>query len=415
MFRIGSNLTIIKNFSYLSFIQILTLLIPFIYYPYLIRKFNLEQYGLIIFIQSIVMIFAIIIDFGFNIYGTKLASENRYEINKLNEAYTNICAIKLILMICCFFIFLIFVFYNHNLRENINLSILLYFILIGDVLFSQWLFQGLEEIKLAAIINLVSKIVLLGFVFIGTNTRLGFYAFPLGLVTSSIMNGIQSYFMIKYKFKIEFTKVSLKTFWTYVTESYSFLLSRAVGTIIIRVNAYILGNYVGFTQVAYYDLAEKLISLLIMPVNMLNQVIYPHIVRNKKYTIALNIIKYFIPLYLFIYLASYFLGEHFIIMFAGENMAPAFLIFSILFLTLFTNTISYFLGNCVLVVYGKKQDFNNSIYIGLLFYTISLLITLSFININAFTLTWLIVINSFIICLHRIIKVYNYKIYSKLL
>ncbi len=75
----------ISNFSYLSIIQIGTLLNPFIYYPYIIRKFSIDSYGLVIFIQSIIMLMSIIVDFGFNIYGTRIASENAHSKKKLSK------------------------------------------------------------------------------------------------------------------------------------------------------------------------------------------------------------------------------------------------------------------------------------------------------------------------------------------
>ncbi|MDE1493760.1 oligosaccharide flippase family protein [Xenorhabdus bovienii] len=409
MFKIGSNLTIIKNFSYLSFIQILTLLVPFIYYPYLIRKFSIEQYGLVIFIQSIIMIFSIIVDFGFNIYGTKLVSENRENKNRIDEIYTNIFFTKLILIIICFFIFSLFICTNDILRNNLSISILLYFILFGEIFSPQWLFQGLEKIKLAAIINFISKIFLLLFIFSGTNTNLGFYAFPLSLALSSIMNGLGSYFVIKHKLNIKIVKTSLNSIQFYIKESYSFLLSRAAGSIIIRLNTYLLGNYVGFSQVAYYDLAEKIINLLTIPINMLNQVIYPHIARNKKYIIAFTLIKFLLPLYILVYLLCWFFGEKCIILFAGSNMIPAFNVLLILYITLFFNIISYFLGNCVLVVHGKKDDFNNSTYWGLLIYCFSLFIIYNFLGINIINSSWLIVLNSFVVCIYRIKKVILYK------
>ncbi|MCL0021152.1 oligosaccharide flippase family protein, partial [Providencia rettgeri] len=68
---------LISNFSYLTAIQLVTLAVPFIYYPYIIRKYDLESYGLVVFIQSIIMLMSILVDFGFNIYGTRAASEER--------------------------------------------------------------------------------------------------------------------------------------------------------------------------------------------------------------------------------------------------------------------------------------------------------------------------------------------------
>ena len=66
-----NNKKIIENFSYLSLLKFFSLLFPLITYPYLLRILGFEIYGGIIFAQSITMFIGIVINFGFNITGTK--------------------------------------------------------------------------------------------------------------------------------------------------------------------------------------------------------------------------------------------------------------------------------------------------------------------------------------------------------
>ncbi|MDR2225585.1 MAG: oligosaccharide flippase family protein, partial [Providencia sp.] len=159
---------LISNFSYLTTIQLITLLVPFIYYPYIIRKFNIEDYGLVVFIQSIIMLLSIIVDFGFNIYATRIASKYNDNIKKLSIIYSSVTYIKIALFFLCLILFQLFILLNDKLYENIVLSNLLFLIVLGEALFSQWLYLGLEKIKFAAAINLISRTFLLLFILIGT-------------------------------------------------------------------------------------------------------------------------------------------------------------------------------------------------------------------------------------------------------
>ncbi|HII3453821.1 TPA: oligosaccharide flippase family protein, partial [Enterobacter hormaechei subsp. steigerwaltii] len=68
---ISSNKRIFESISYLSVIQILTMLLPFLTYPYLIKIFGLALYGQIMLSQAVVSYVAIFVNFGFNISAAK--------------------------------------------------------------------------------------------------------------------------------------------------------------------------------------------------------------------------------------------------------------------------------------------------------------------------------------------------------
>ncbi|WP_082243368.1 oligosaccharide flippase family protein [Xenorhabdus bovienii] len=396
------NKTILKNFSYLTLIQIITLLVPFIYYPYIIRKFSIDDYGLVIFIQSIVSLFSIIIDFGFNIYATRLVAENRNNKEQLNIIYSSVFCIKTVLFSVCFMFYFIFILYNEKLHSHLVLSVLLYLLVIGEAFFSQWLYLGLEKVRISALINLSSKIMLLIIIFIGSNSFLGFYSFPIGLVSASIINAILSTIIIRKIFNIKLIKVPISEMWQHATGSYSFLLSRAMSAIIIKLNAYLIGNYIGFAQVAYYDLAERLMNLALIPINTLNQVIYPHVARTRNFNITTRAILFSLPIYIIFYPILYFFGEDFIIIFAGSELIESFNYLIVLYLIPIINIIVYFTGNCALILINKKKEFNNSIYVSFIIYVLSIFILLISNNLTIYKLCWILVMNSLIICLYRL-------------
>ncbi|MFD1093965.1 oligosaccharide flippase family protein [Providencia vermicola] len=401
------NKKIVSSFSYLSLIQIITLLVPFIYYPYLIRKYNITDYGLVIFIQSIIMLLAIIVDFGFNISGTRSASENRDKKTRLNIIYSSITYIKIILFFICLIIYQIFILLNDKLSEHYLLSNFLFLIVLGEALFSQWLYLGLEKIKFAAIINLFSRIMLLIIILIGTNTNLGFFSFPLALVLSSLFNGFISIYFVRTKLKVKFVKVSFNRMKRDLVDSYSFLLSRSVGVIILKLNTYLIGNYIGLAQVAYYDLAEKLINLALMPLNILNQILYPHIARTKNFHLTFKVIFILLAIYIAIYPMVFLLGEDIIILFAGSDMRETFPYLLILYIIPIANIVTYFSGNCALILINKKRAFNNSIYFSALFYLLAILSLLLMENFNIITLCWALVLNSVVTCLYRAISCFK--------
>lgn len=65
--------------------------------------------------------------------------------------------------------------------------------------------------------------------------------------------------------------------------STSIFYSRIVDMIIERSNAILLGNFIGMQEVAYYDLANKIVRLGSFPIMILNQVLYPKVASERNF------------------------------------------------------------------------------------------------------------------------------------
>ncbi|WIH27834.1 oligosaccharide flippase family protein [Photobacterium damselae] len=400
---------IIKNFSYLSLIQFITLISPFIYYPYLIRIYGPDKYGFIIYCQSIVLFLSVFVDFGINLYGPKVISENREDVNKLSEIVSSLFMIKIIMMFLMFIFYVAIILIIPELRTKKEISLLLFFVILNDVFYAIWFFQGIEKNKYSALINLLSRAFLLVFIFLGVNTRLGFYAFPLGLVLASIINSILSVYFIFFVFKVKFRLVKFNLILIHFKQAYLLFISRFVGLIIIRLNGFLIGTLWGVQYVAYYDLAEKIVNLLSMPLNILNQVIYPRVAISKNYSIVFSIIKYTTSSYFLIYGLLLIFGKDLVIAFAGNDMLFSYKIILILAITLIINSMSYFLGNCILVVSGNVSYFNKSIYYSTAIYILLLLLFYLLDILNPLSLSFLIVINCLSIVVIRVFYILKLK------
>ena len=69
--------TLFANFTYLSILEIIGLLLPLISYPYVIRTVGADNYGVVVFCQAIIAYVVIIINFGYNVYEKRKKSENK--------------------------------------------------------------------------------------------------------------------------------------------------------------------------------------------------------------------------------------------------------------------------------------------------------------------------------------------------
>ena len=99
---------IIENFSYLSVLQILSMITPLITYPYLVKTLGEVIYGTVVFVQAVVTYFNILVIFGFNFTAAK--GDNRDNPKKLNEIITTVTIIKILFLIFSLFLMTAYTF-----------------------------------------------------------------------------------------------------------------------------------------------------------------------------------------------------------------------------------------------------------------------------------------------------------------
>lgn len=396
----SNNQRILKNFSYLTLIQALSMLMPFVYYPYLIRVMGAELYGEFIYLQMLVGIVTIFIDFGFNLYGTKIVAECKGE--KLNKIFSCIIFIKITLFAFLFPIYLLSVNLLLSDEGAIKLAFLMYFCALGEALFCQWYFQGKEKNHISAIIMMTSKVATLLAIFsLIKNENDLIYLIYITLL-SFLFNGFTSLFYVVCFDKVNFESFSLKLYLSTIKGAYPFFLSRIVSNITLRLNGILVGEFLGMSMLAIYDLAMKMLNLVLLPIQMLNQALYPNVVKSKDYNLVFKLSSTLFGLSIIGYLISLVLYEPLIKMFAGNAMKNSIDVWIWVALIIPINSVSYFIGNCFLIVEGYNKHFNISIYVGFVFYFLCLLYLYTS---NSWSLSYLsmsIVVNSLMIVIYRL-------------
>ena len=108
---LDSYKVIFQNTFYLSIIEALRLIMPFIALPYIITTIGATNYGIIIFSQTIVSYFSIVINWGLDVTSVREVSLNRGSLKKMSLIVSTVFTIKFILFGLCFSIFMICLFF----------------------------------------------------------------------------------------------------------------------------------------------------------------------------------------------------------------------------------------------------------------------------------------------------------------
>ena len=141
------------NFSYLSILQVFTILFPLLTYPYLLRVIGLELYGVIVFAQSIIIYISLVINFGFNMSSAKDVAIHKEDKEKLSRIVSTTYISKFILWVICGVGYLVVIKTFDFFREYYWVYYLSYLLTFNELLLPTWFFQGIEKMKFITIVN----------------------------------------------------------------------------------------------------------------------------------------------------------------------------------------------------------------------------------------------------------------------
>ena len=392
--------TLFANFTYLSILEIIGLLLPLISYPYVIRTVGADNYGVVVFCQAIIAYVVIIINFGYNVSATRKISENRTNVFKIREIYSSIVYQKLLIFAICLvsgLFVLIFLKYDYSV-------ILLGFIglCIQEVFFPTWLFQGLERMKFITIITFVAKCSCLILIFLFVHDKKDYACIPVLYSIGGFFTSVLSVIILKKKFDIYFVKVSKYRMKEDFLESLPFFTSRLSAIVMERGNVLVIGTFFSYDMVAIYDLCAKIVSILKTPFSLVAQVIYPNVAKSKNMLRVKKSIKIVLLFGAFVCLFVYLFAPNIILLLSDTSMLGAVSILKIMVLYVPIVGISYLFGASVLVVKGYSREYNLSVVYSVLLYILMLLSFISFSKVNLYTMALAFVAPELFVALYRI-------------
>ncbi len=354
---------LLSNFLSLSILQGANYLLPLLTLPYLVRVLGVEYFGLLAFATAIVAYFQIITDYGFNLTATREISINRDHKEKIIEIFSSVIIIQFFLMLGSLFLLAILVFSFEKFTKDALIYFLTFGIVIGQVLFPVWFFQGMEKMKYVTFLNILSKLIFTIAIFIFVEEEKDFYLVPIFTSIGFIVAGICSLFIIKKEFNINFKFQPLCNIKFRIIEGWYIFLSQIKISLFSNTNTVVLGLIAGDKAVGYFAAAEKIIRSISSMQVPITQSLFPYISRNMRIDRINTINKILIVskigtfIYLFIIFIIFIYSKEIVILIFGQSMIESVLVLKILlFLPLFIFLNNMF-GTQILLNLGKNKLF----------------------------------------------------------
>lgn len=314
---VGQNNNVFKNFLALGVLQGTNFIIPLILMPYLNSTVGIDKFGIISFIQVVMLFLANFTDYGFNISATREISLNKTNPEKISQIFSSVYLTKFFLNGVSFLIILGLIVSIPKFQKE-SLSLLLGFtIVLGQSFLPIWFFQGMEKMKYITILNFVTKVLFTLLIFIFVKQPEDYPLVLLFYGLGNLVSGLIGFgFVIKkYQIQVHWTKVKTRIS-TELQNGKSLFLSNLSVIIFTNSNILILSLFASDLVLGYYSNAERIVFASWQVLTIFSQAIYPHICNLTKGAFK-KIISFFKDVYIpFIVLV--FIGSILMFIFSDE-------------------------------------------------------------------------------------------------
>jgi PST family polysaccharide transporter len=313
MFDSQERRRLLENFMSLSILQVANYILPLITLPYLVRVLGPDKFGLISFAQAFIGYFLILTNYGFNLSATREISINRENKERVSEIFSSVITIQLLLAALSFIIMMLIVFCFSKFSKDWLLYFYTFGMVVGQVLFPVWFFQGMERMKYITILNITAKLIFTVAIFVFIHKASDYIYVPVINSLGYLVAGVIGLWIVFRDFGVKFAMPSFENIKYHLKEGWHIFISTVATSLYTISNTFILGLFTNSTIVGYYSAAEKIIRAVQGLLGPISQTIYPYVNRLvnqsketaimfiKKITILIGSVTFILSLGIFIF------------------------------------------------------------------------------------------------------------------
>ena len=404
------NKLLLENFSYLSILQLFSLLFPLITYPYLLRLFGLELYGVIVFAQAIVMNISLLINYGFNLSGTHIIASSREDKTTINETVSSIYIIKASIWFLCLIVYSVVVLYVDYFAKYRLLYLTTYFLTVNEVLLPVWYFQGIEKMKYMTFINLGVRCIFVILIFIIVKRPDQYYYVPLLNSVGAVLGGMAALIIVFRFHRVSFKLPKYSILKKYFNNSTPFFISSLSINVYAYLGKLVVGSFLGMKEISIYDMAEKITSLMKIPGGLAVQASFPRICKVKSIRFVNQIMGCTVIGVVVLYIILLIFTNKLVFILSGESIPIAVTVIRILALTSICASINGFFGSNRLVIWGYKNIYMRVAVSGCFIYLAILLCLYLSHQISIYSIAFLPLFTEIVIALTYFILARKYHL-----
>ena len=244
---------------------------------------------------------------------------------------------------------------------------------LSEALFPIWFFQGVEKMKYITFINITTRVFATVFIFILIRESADYIRYPLIWGVGTFTGALAGMFIVFRKYRIPFRFQKLSTLVTYFRENTLYFFSNVSTQVYINANKIVVGIFLGMAEVAWYDIADKIVNIAKVPLSLLGQALFPKVARDRNIMYLKKIMLYTVLLTIGIVASIFIFSNQLIDFFSGTPSVSSIKVLRILSLSLIPISIGMFYGDLLLINFGLKTEYAKMRFLGFLAYLLFIL------------------------------------------
>lgn len=260
---------------------------PLIILPYLMVVLGAKSYGYIGFALSFVQYLVLVVDFGFNFSATKRIAQCRDDRDKMNRIFWSVVWAKTALLLACSLVMLLLICVVPTFGLYGKAIVCTYPMVAGSTFTFMWMFQGIGKVKHMAVINTLSKLLLLPLIFVFVRTPDDFLLAAMLQSMVYVLSAVVSNLYLWRMGVVGRPFVSWSGMSEEFRDSLPLFVSSASSSIYTQLFVVILGFYCTEEAVGRYAAAERVMRCLCFGLfTPLNQAFFPRISKLSAQGVA---------------------------------------------------------------------------------------------------------------------------------
>lgn len=271
---------LLKNFSALTVLRALNVLVPLALYPWLMVQLGAETLGIVVFAQAVATYFMVLPNYNLETFGTGLVAKATGVSSELKSITTQLLGLKVLLFIVASGAFVLLTFIWPFARQHSLIFLLSMHLFVQEAFLPTWFFQGIQRVQVVATYNGLSKLLavlwMLAFVR-GPETA---FHVPLGYLIGALTAASAGTWSMRTSIQ-RFATPTFRQIQSLAKTGWPYFITSVNGYLYVYANRILMGFF-GMSYVAYYDLADKWLQMGKAPQQILGLSLFPKINQSPS-------------------------------------------------------------------------------------------------------------------------------------
>lgn len=268
---------ILRNMLALSVLQVANMVLPLATLPYLFHVLGPDHFGAYVFAQAMVTYLVLLADYGFNWSATGEIARVQNDRDAVSRIFWTTQVAKTLVACVGLALLVLGVFLVPKMIELRPIMFATFPLVIGTVLFPQWLFQGLERMSFVTVSTLSARLLVIPATYLLVHSPEDTWRAALIASMSTIVAGLISLALIARMRLIAFWLPGVSDVIGAFREGWHVFMATAAISLYTTTNSVLLGFLAGNVTLGYFGAADKIRNVAQSLIAPLSNALYPRV------------------------------------------------------------------------------------------------------------------------------------------